>query len=534
MHAEVCEKTSYNDLAPCGRMRKKRCLEARAVLGGIAGGEDAVGALVKDLAGYQNMTTDALVRSFEECLDARSEEGRLQRIMHLYPFRSISLKKVRALGFNVGPNLWRTVLSFNPFLPSEISKRSSRCGRKRKAKVEEIQSTWNSITHHTSSDGKVFYGSRRAAAISVRSLVGGDISIRTILRYRPKKILFTAKPTDLCGVCIQIKRLRKALETISAQQSHMGGSEAIGSDHRVGVLQEKLDVLQHHKDYVGKMRSAYQIDSEDGEEGSLCVTIDWSSPIKFTSTEGSSTEFFNPLYAQCIGAYAVYFGAGGQKVATYIHAYGKIGVYNSKTASFTCGMCFFLLQKVVELLCPGSPVSINLWLDNARHFRNKTIFGELPKSIYSLYRGLCSLKISYHAPNHGKSPLDASFRWAQVWVRDGVDLRSVGDGGVDQATALESAYGNQSTVKDYKAVMCPETGPWACSIAHIPDISKISSVHYSGGSTATVNYEDGSILPSREVRTTTPSGKKRDTKKKVKKGAPEKCYVEYVRKKFLK
>ena len=119
---------------------------------------------------------------------------------------------------------------------------SSLSGRKKIASVSDIEGGWNSISQHTSTNGKVFYGSRKTAAIAVRGMLGGHLSLKTIMRYRPQEIVFTAKPTDLCGVCVQIKRLTKALDTLA------GGCEP--ADPRVAMVKEKIDMLPFPRKHV--------------------------------------------------------------------------------------------------------------------------------------------------------------------------------------------------------------------------------------------------------------------------------------------
>ena len=408
----------------------------------MAGDAESVRRIAMDIAGYKNHTTELLLKAYKECGDSRSEGMRLQKVALLYPLKSLSLQFVRELGFDVGRDLWDTVQSHNPWLFGESYKSASQSGRKKVPDSADMAGAWLSVSHDTSSlDKKLFYGTRAQAALQVQKVMGSKATIRTIMNHRPKCILFTSKPTDLCPICVQLKRLQRSLVTPL-------GTKAVKKKDKKSI-QEKINVLKHHKDYVGKVRSEYFDSFKGPKKGALTMCIDWSSPVKVSSTYGTSDEFFRPSFVQCIGAHASYMSPDGVYSSAYVHAYGPIGSYVKKNASFTCNVTFFLVRKACETLCVENPSSVNLWFDTARHFKNKILLNELPSSIF---RDLCPsvVSISFHVPHHGKTPLDASFRRGHSWIGTAVDLQKIDEGVVTQEAAFEHAYSAQVTEKLYK------------------------------------------------------------------------------------
>ena len=444
----------------------------------LAGSHQDASAMIRDMAGYNNVTTVALKDAYNDCADARQEEGRIHRILHLYPLRSLSLQAVRNLGFDVGPDLWESVKSCNPYLHRSVAKKASKSGRQRKIARIKIKSAWYSIAQETSNEKKVYYGTRVAAALAVRRTLGANVTLRTLINSRPRDIIFAGKKTDMCGVCVQLRRLQKSIVTLRSQAKAAKTSSSKKMIRaNISEVGQDIRVLMKHKNYVRKIRSIYKKDF-GGKPGVLTITMDWCTPVKFTSNEGTSEEFFRPSYAQCMGAHASYTSVGGESCALYIHAYGEVGTYQSKNAQMTCATCFFLVSEAIRLLCPVSPRAVNVWLDTAKHYRNRLLLNELQRSIFDHYTDTKSVKISFHVPQHGKTALDGSFRWAQEWVRRGVDLREILDGCKTQKKALQDAYGSQPTKARYHVCVYPKKVPWGCRAARFFGTARIASVRY--------------------------------------------------------
>ena len=99
----------YNVLLP--RTQKMRQSEAKAALQKIAGGGDAdLTELLKDLAEWNNYTTDAIGGLINK-VDARVQSQRELKAILLQPFAKaggLSLRKTQSLfpHVEIGPDIW--------------------------------------------------------------------------------------------------------------------------------------------------------------------------------------------------------------------------------------------------------------------------------------------------------------------------------------------------------------------------------------------------------------------------------------------
>ena len=510
----------YSELDVSGKTARGKRAEATDMLQEIAGSCADARLLASDIVGHDNKTTALLVQAFNECEQGSSEHIRMQKVALLYPLRSLPFTLIKSLGFNVGKDLWHTVQSYNPFLFQEACKSSSLSGRKKAPETDEVKKAWLSVSHETSTDKMLFYGTRKQAALQVRRATRSKFTTRTILNYRPRCVIFTSKPTDLCPICVQLKRLQKSLSTQTS--SDLSGMRV--------QIQKKINILLRHKKCVSGRRSFFSNLFKNGPPGSLTMCIDWCSPVKVTSVSGTSDEYYKPSFCQMIGAHASYKSPDGTYKTAYVHAYGPVGVYSSKDAAFTCNVTFFLVRKVFEVLCSVPPTSINMWFDTARHFKNKIMLHELPSAIFREFSPQ-EITISYHCSHHGKTSLDGSFRRGQSWVEAMVDLEGLDKGLVTQKKVFSDAYQAQETVGDYRVFFYPVGNPWACRQLIAPRVSDIERVTYKVDNTASILYEDGSTIPFKKFSTKHVSKAPKPLRAmcRVSRG---KCYVKQVKKKF--
>ena len=75
---------------------------AREALEAIAGSEEDGAALLRDLAGFDNHTTGALLEAYKEAGDGKSARSRRAKAALLYPLRKLGRAKAMDLGFEVG------------------------------------------------------------------------------------------------------------------------------------------------------------------------------------------------------------------------------------------------------------------------------------------------------------------------------------------------------------------------------------------------------------------------------------------------
>ena len=112
-----------------------------------------------------------------------------------------------------------------------------------------------------------------------------------------------------------------------------------------------------------------------------------------------------------------------------------------------------------------------------------------------------------------------------------VDLESLEKGLVSQEKAFNDAYQAQETVGNYRVFLYPTKKPWACRQLIAPRVSDIERVTYKVDNTASILYEDGSIMPFKKFcmkLVSTPSKPLRAMRKKNR----GKCHVKHVKKKF--
>ena len=498
---------------------------AREALDAIAGSEEDGAALLRDLAGFENHTTDALLEAYRVAGDGKSARSRGIKAALLYPLRKLGRAKAMDLGFKVGKNMWKTAVKFRPGCGRDAADgRIARSGRTLHCKAPEIAQKWEEVSHLTSAGGRVFYGPKRRAADDIAKEVGG-VTGRTVLNLKPEGVTNAARPTDLCPICEELKRRRLgAANRPESTQTHGRGCSGHPADPGA------ITILEMHEALAKAQKAAYTRHMMDPPDNSLSVLIDWSGAVEARSFRNTTLEFHSPIYMQMIGTWASFRDRGGEVRRKYFHGYDKAGVARSKDGGWVSEAALYMVGQACEWY-GGIPNCLNIWFDTAQHFRNKVVLYEVPTALAGPWAKRAEL--NFHAEHHGKTGLDGSFRRAKARVRELVDLAEIKAGVQTMEEAILVAYqkANEGTVEEYGAVFLPAPTGRPKRQLRIREVRKINRITTDATGDFTVTYANGSRVGPRKLSTDVPRAQNEKKAKENRLLTEPKSYVEQIRKK---
>ena len=281
------------------------------------------------------------------------------------------------------------------------------------------------------------------------------------------------RPTDLCPICEEGRRLRlkfvKCYGAASGQQeiNELETRQSAAKEHFRRVMRDTaalpndrdypaLQAIERHEELAGKLRAECQTAlKEDGDKHKIICVADWAGEIEIKSNRQSSDEFFNPTRLEMMGLLvSIPQENSNQRKLVYIHAYDlRARVRKNGFRSATAiEECLVVAKSIYRETWNRYPLSIEIWMDAAKHFRRKLLMYHLPIASEVSIRSHVTLK--WFVEHHGKSILDSSFRLARSWVAEYSDYGSVKRQGVTIEKSIINAYKNGSggDRPNYKAI----------------------------------------------------------------------------------
>ena len=427
----------------------------------LAGSDDDAALLAKHVAGYNNRTTDAILADYKSLPVADLTKGTLEtKARLLAPFAQCSRAEIAALGFGAGKSLWRRSAKKSEAGPISGTT-DARGGRKRHAAAAsgEIQNKWIRLTYEGSREGRVFYGTERNVIAAIKSEVeaesGARVSASTIRKHRPGDVRRARRPTDLCPICEQARRLRIKLMTkhgslVNAPAEAAEGTQTHAKNLFAGVdksiLREDPDFrdlidLQKHEDLAARLHGERYADVHGCENTSKVVCVaDWAGKVTAKSHRGTAAEFFGSTKLEMLGMLISIHDPGGARRISYVHAYDvrKNVVKNGHRTAPAIEEILAEIRRMYRATHGENPKAIDIWMDTCRHFRNKVVMYHMV--VASQASKYATVRLRWFAEYHGKSILDATFRRAREWISEYVDYAKAKKGEITMEVAIEAAY----------------------------------------------------------------------------------------------
>ena len=280
-----------------GRAQARKLKALMELITRHVGSAEGARAAVKELAGYDNKTTDSIKELWGALPRAQgSKKVRLEKAALLRPLTHAgqSRAKLRALGFDgVGQKMYATCVG-------NKAPQDGRKGRCAKNDAGAIYLEWHNRSYEHSSGGRVFYKTLDQVAGEVAS--AEKCSKSTPLRHRPRGLKRARRPEDLCPLCEELRSERvKSLK-------RSGWVAPVGADpdeapcktvqtwaaecEKPQELPKKLEPLLQHEalqELTCKVRNHY-MHSDLGRD-TLSVVLDWSAPVEFRDIRQTSSAF---------------------------------------------------------------------------------------------------------------------------------------------------------------------------------------------------------------------------------------------------
>lgn len=415
--------------------------------------------------------------------------------------------EVRDLGFDVGRALWESVQRENDRYVADacVDKRG---GKREHCGKEEIEAKWQKCSYEGSGGGRVIYGSKANSVAKIANELENPASFSTIRKYCPQGLHLAKRPTDLCPVCEEGRRLRIKLvkkygagmppganDSETRQESAKDRFACNNLDKNALAKDGDYQVLlaiERHEDLAATLSNECKKSLTGDEDKSkiICI-VDWAGKMETKSFRQDAAEFYNPTRLEMMGMVISLPRNGGQtRDLVYIHAYDLRARVrkNGHRSATAIEECLVVARKLHYERQKRNPRKFDIWMDTARHYRNKLLMYHMLVASSAASQGQVTLK--WFAEHHGKTVLDASFRWARRWVSERVDYGSVKRGEITMEKSIIGAYRNADGKErdNYKVHFLAHPnalghfayGRRSLNISHVSSVHELSVAQGSG------------------------------------------------------
>ena len=182
--------------------------------------------------------------------------------------------------------------------------------------------------------------------------------------------------------------------------------------------------------------------------------------------------------------------SGQTRDLVHIHAY-HLRAHVSKNghrSATAIEECLVVAKKLYYERRKINPRKFDIWMDTAKHYRNKLLMYHMLVASSAASQGRVTLK--WFAEHHGKTVLDASFRWARRWVSERVDYGSVKREEITMQKSIIEAYRNADGEErgNYKVRFLAHPnalgrfayGRRSLNISHVGSVHELSVAQGSG------------------------------------------------------
>lgn len=375
------------------------------------GGEIDTKELVSDAAGSYNRTNSSIGRMVEKIQgEGRNSDDGCGKIIALLQHVTDSGCREDAVlsGCKAGRKMW-TKAKKDPmqYVKSGISARTERRGQGRKVTVDlgRIREEWVK----RAGDGGDINESMSRVAREIAKLA--DCKWRQALRWKPDWVGKKKSPNALCGVCELLRKRR--LLSMGMDKPTGDGFRSVrkmweNSESRKSAPEDVVTLEKHEKavEFLKKKYESDKLWSSRSLENRVCI-FDYASAPTLKSNRGTGYDFNSKITVTYFGA--MVFASGGK---TYHHVLD----FRKKTGGHTAHHSFSCAKKVFsspEFLGGFSlkDLSIRTWTDTASNFRSREFTGSL------LDVECKSVRVSYHAEEHGKTSLDSIFTTGKAAIQ---------------------------------------------------------------------------------------------------------------------
>ena len=423
---------------------------------------------------YDNRTADAVRAQFESLPKKRlAKESREAAIRALAPLAGIPLAEAQRLGFHVERSLWASAQDYASRGPASkpSDKRGGRADHELAGRITE---EWVGRSFEGAGGRRVFYKTQQEIAGEIADDVtklfpGAAPVISTAVKYKPQEVRRAKRPTDLCPICEEIRRLQLRLakrygaaweaadardleEARQREAAKLFAPLAAEAKKASDPDYAAVEVLRKHMDLANSLKEhCVEMVKFCPDEDKIIMVADWAGEITVKSHREDAYEYFNPQPLQMLGALVSIYNGSKERETKYLHACDPRPTVTKSAFRSATGIeqCVRIASEMHVERHKKPPKSVEIWMDAARRFRSKLI-------TYHLLWGAdvaetLEIGLRFFAERHGKSPLDATFRTARERVARYVDYSKVKAGELTMEQAIQGAYAKGGAA-------CPPTG----------------------------------------------------------------------------
>jgi hypothetical protein len=238
------------------------------------------------------------------------------------------------------------------------------------------------------------------------------------------------KSTDMCGICVHGKKAMTKLNSIRLHVhrnctdcSNNGTCEQENNSAKLPeilVLSERVKLFNQHYKLKLTQREAFKKQVANLQPGTVILVIDFKANIKLNiESPQISKSFYNQPQRSLFGVSMAYFCPRLQKVCKfYFDIFSECLAHNAyfvKTALKAVFNDAFFKKLNVE--------QVNIWLDNAAHFKNLELHSYFAKFISE--HNFDSVNVNYFAEYHGKCWCDSRFSLITRLMKNATDIEDV-------------------------------------------------------------------------------------------------------------
>ena len=418
-------------------------------------GEDNLAPLAAELCGHDNLAAPNILAKYREVRAAAGERvakggdggdtgggeedtagktSSLTRIEREWAVNALAFigqdlgrGKLRGLGFQVGQDLYRSVMDFIASGDAIYSTPGANYPGRKKYKVANgISERWIEMsqvlsrTHSAGGNLRTVLAGKAKAASAIQAEFG--CSKATAYKYCPGTVVGTRKHTDLCCYCEALRKARLEYIRVAnnmgadlvAPGEFAGQSEVAGPAERAeeylknaeggeeaSMILGNLAIFKWHENMA--MELTAKMKAEIGQR--LVILFDFSGNIPLKSVRGDADEFFRPEKVSLFGMMFIVPRHQAAPVNFYVDIFSFDRDHSSQTAaaSLKCGIQKALESEVLSAL----PREISFYSDKGKHFCSGELLYEILFKVAPPMQS--NVAHTFFAPNHGKTRLDSHF-----------------------------------------------------------------------------------------------------------------------------
>ena len=235
----------------------------------------------------------------------------------------------------------------------------------------------------------------------IKKFPQNKVSLSTFKKYKPIWLKSPRNKSDYCPHCYNGHKLKILVEI------HQNCIPNICFESRIEecvTTAQRQNAFLFHNDRVCKQRNLFKEMKDNVQRGEVIIVIDFKENISLNKTRISTNHnFYNKPQRTCFGAVLIYRNNEG-KVANHY-----FDIFSSCLSHQSWFVLEIIKTKIMPKINQASSQEVNkitFWMDNAKHFRSKAMFGGLVKLSQETK---IIINWCFFGEYHGKSVCDSRF-----------------------------------------------------------------------------------------------------------------------------